>query len=418
MGSIPARRRQSAFRWRLLALIYVSSLLYMLFQGGKTAVMIFCILNGLIVYISLGYWSGIRGISGKRLIRASGDLSPAAQAVLSAGSSQEVSLSMKMPGYYPVPYVLVRERLQRNGSEEIPFEISFVPNVKRSGQASYRTPPLERGVYRFLPTECSTRDLFGFFEHTGHFESADAFAVRPRTIELRGWERVRRGAKGHYSHASAPRASRETTQINGIREFLPGDRLSRVHWGATAKTGQWKSKEFEREALPRTIVLLDACRRQAPGAEARFEVAVSTAASLFQHGLRRNTSMGLWISSRIPGILRSGSGGDQLHRAMDLLTAADNDGAEGIDAALPEAEAVLERGSLAVLVTDAGADEVRRAMSRLSRRGMNPCCIKIEDRSSGTDSPSFHDYGGPVYVISSLEELPDALDGREVANDA
>ena len=79
---------------------------------------------------------------------------------------------------------------------------------------------------------------------------------------------MRSGAKGGFSHASAARASRETTQINGIREFLPGDRLSRIHWGATAKTGQWKSKEFEREALPRTIVLLDACRKGDAGAGA------------------------------------------------------------------------------------------------------------------------------------------------------
>ena len=435
LGITAAKRSSGAFRWRLLAIIYLSCLLYLLLQGGKMSVMCFCILNALLIYLTLGYWSGIRRISGIRTVAPAG--SPDSGTVsesdtLASGTSLQVSLQLKLAGFYPLPYVLVRERLQRNGSEAIPFELSFIPNVKRMGEVVYTTPPLSRGIYRFLPSECSARDVFGFFEHTGIFHQEGVFAVRPRTIALRGWETVRSGAKGGFSHASAPRASRETTQINGIREFLPGDRLSRIHWGATAKTGQWKSKEFEREALPRTIVLLDARRRGDAGAGDRFEVAVSAAASLLEHGLKRGTSMGLWISSSAPAALQARSGGDQLLRALELLTLADNDGDAGIGAALAGAEPVLERGSLVVLVSDAAPEEISGAMSWLSRQGMNPCCVRIKDgqikpgagtgigigTGTGTGTGVRYNSGHPVFDISSLEQLPDVLGGRGAVRDA
>lgn len=413
--SVRARRR-----WGLMASLYVSSLLYMLFQGGKTAVMLFCIFNGLILYLILGYWSGIRRISGSRRIAATAPAGMAAGSadsrVLAAGDSLRVEMQLRLPGYYPVPYVLVQERLERNGGETIPFEVSFVPGMRRSGAADFETPPLRRGVYRFLPTLCTTKDVFGFLEHEGSFEEEMSFSVRPRTIAVPGWDRVSRGAKGHFSHSAAPRSSRETTQINGIREFIPGDRLSRIHWGATAKTGQWKSKEFEREALPRTIVLLDACVRSGPGEAERFETAVSAAASLFEHGMKRGTSMGLWCSSAVPAALKARSGGDQLHRAMELLTEASRDGADRLAQAVLRADPILEAGSMTLLVTDAPPEEIRQAMSWLARRGHNPCCIRVLDEDQARSADGLSDHAvGPVHAIRSLEELPEALSGREAA---
>ncbi|OXM15505.1 DUF58 domain-containing protein [Paenibacillus herberti] len=424
------RRPPNATRRRLwiMAILYVSSLMYMLFQGGRTPVMLFCIFNGLILYLILGYWSGIRRISGTRKAIARG---PAAapglpgvagsdSRLLAAGETLQVQLQFRLPGIYPVPYVLVMERLERNGGTAIPFEVSFVPNVKRAGIAEYETPPLRRGLYRFLPTVCITKDIFGFIEHTGSFHEEGSFSVRPRTITLYGWDRIRRGAKGHFSHAAEPRSSRETTQINGIREFMPGDRLSRIHWGATAKTGQWKSKEFEREALPRTIVLLDAYRSADAGAAERFETAVSAAASLFEHGMRRGTSMGLWCSSAIPTALKARSGGDQLHRAMQLLTEVDNNGSDKLAQAILRADPILDQGSMALLVTDAPLEEIRQAMNWLSRRNLNPVCIRVLASNHPLAASSQHEFiaVGAIYVIRSLEELPAALEGREVAADA
>src|SRR5690606_16372800 len=117
------------------------------------------------------------------------------------------------------------------------FEDSFLPTWRKGGRIGYKSPQLKRGGYTFQKTECLTYDVFGLFEHKGSFESGTEIAVQPQTVYLRSWDSLFKSQQGLYAHAAASRSAKETTQLNGIREYLPGDRLSRVHWNATAKTG-------------------------------------------------------------------------------------------------------------------------------------------------------------------------------------
>ncbi len=112
--------KSTKLRWQLVAIIYLTSLFYLLFQGGKTAMMLFMILNLLLFYLVLGRWSGINKVSGSRSYTALG--ATALNQSLSAGSSLDVSLHVKIPGYYPLPYVIVRDQLQRHNGQKVAFE--------------------------------------------------------------------------------------------------------------------------------------------------------------------------------------------------------------------------------------------------------------------------------------------------------
>jgi uncharacterized protein (DUF58 family) len=324
-------------RWQLVVVMYAVSLLYMLFQGGKTAIMLFMILNLLILYLLLGRWSGIQRASGSRTYH--GATGAGRDHSLSAGSTLDVSLHVKIPGYYPLPYVIVRDQLQRHNGQQLAFETSFVPSWKRSGQVQYQTPPLQRGEYRFTHTDCISYDVFGLFEHTGQFGSENVFSVLPQTVPLRQWRGLQRGIRGPYSHATASRSAKETTQINGVREYLYGDRLSRVHWNATAKTGEWKSKAFERESLPRTLIVLDRSGSLYEGETAgSFELAVSAAASMIESGLKDDTSMGLLSVGERVTMIAPGSGMEQQSVMMKHLTFVDADSPYPLYASLRSAE--------------------------------------------------------------------------------
>ncbi|MFC4776739.1 DUF58 domain-containing protein [Paenibacillus sp. GCM10023252] len=398
-----------SYRWRIVALIYATALLYLLFQGGKTAVMLFMILNLLILYLLLGRWSGIAGVTGVRRFTSA---APAEQS-LSSGSSLEVHLQLKVPGYYPIPYVLVRDELIKHNGQRLVFEASFVPSWKRAGEVVYTTPPLGRGEYRFHQAECLTKDIFGLFEHAGQFVSEATFAVLPQTIQLRQWHGIQRGIRGPYSHAAASRSSKETTQINGVREYLYGDRLSRVHWNATAKTGEWKSKAFERESLPRTIVILDRNHRAyLGGAGDSFEVAVAAAASLFENGLRGETAMGLLSAGARTTALPPRSGSEQRNAVMNHLTRVDADADKSIFKSLQVTDSLMEAGSFVVLITAEGGSEVIRSMEWLARKGMMPCLLQIGGKWSDQASQRMiRGRGWPVFSIKQLHELPAALEG-------
>lgn len=406
--------RASNLRWRLTALVYVCCALFLLFQGGKTAFMLFCILNVLIIYLVLGKWSGIGGVTGVRQI----SVGSGSEGVLAAGTRLEVKLRMKVPGFWPIPYVLVRDRLERQGKQVMPFEVSFVPDFRRSGEVVYTTPPLPRGFYRFEETECSTRDIFGLFEHTGSFTSAAPFRVLPQTVPIREWSRMQRGMKGAFSHTQSSRSAKETTQINGVREYHYGDRLSRIHWNATAKTGEWKSKEFERESIPRTVVVLDR-NSYAYGKADRFELAVSAAASLFEYGLRRDTSMGLVsIGARMEGFAPR-AGAEQRNLVMNHLIGVEADGDAGIYRALQGAGTLLGQGAFVVLVTPQDGDEIVKTMQWLDRRGMTPALIHLEADPAGPAASGksaewrriLQAKGWFAASIRQLQELPAALEG-------
>lgn len=400
-------------RWRLIAFIYGAALLYLLFQGGKTALMLFMILNVLLLYLVLGRWSGISHVSGNRSYRQTGSSAHIEQS-LTAGSTLDVQLTVKVPGVYPIPYVLIRDRLIRHNGQLINFEASFVPSFKRSGEVSYQTPPLQRGEYRFGTTECISHDIFGLFEHSGSFGSETVFSVLPQIVPLRQWHSVQSGFRGPYSHAVAPRAAKETTQINGVREYLYGDRLSRIHWNATAKTGDWKSKAFERESLPRTLLILDryAADFPEPAAE-RFELAVSTAASLIDSGVKGDTAIGLMSSGKKLTILPPKAGVEQRGTLLKHLTFVDADAEQGLYKTLLAADSRLEPGSFAVIISGTSGKEAIRAMEWLSRKGLTPCLMHIGGvrRLEEQSRLMIRSKGWTLFELKQLQELPAVLEG-------
>ncbi|SFS87181.1 Uncharacterized conserved protein, DUF58 family, contains vWF domain [Paenibacillus sp. BC26] len=413
--------KATMFRWRFIGLVYVISLLFLLFQGGKTSFMLFCIFNVLLIYLAFGRWSGIASVTGVR--RLSNGANSISEQALSAGTRLEVSLTMQIPGVWPIPYVLVRDRLKSLSGTVIPIEASFVPNYRRNGVVQYVTPPLERGVYRFDSTECSTRDIFGLFEHKGSFESSEPFTVYPRIVEIRQWRQMKRGSKGPYSTSASRLSAKETTQINGVREYIYGDRLSRIHWNATAKTGQWKSKEFERESLPRTVVMLD---RYAGAYENKdqFELAVSAAASLLEFGLRRATAVGLIsVGAKSDGFTPKASA-EQRELMMNHLVRVRADGEQPLYRAVRQSGTLAAAGSFVVIVSPQVGEETIRAMEWLNRTGVVPVLIHLQSKTAAGRTIAgdirgnewmklLRKSGFALHSISSLQELPDALEGGQ-----
>lgn len=405
-----ATARALTVRWRLAAFVYLCCTLYLLFQGGKTAFMLFVILNVLILYLALGRLSGIGRVKGER--RLGGSAVPHNH-VLTAGSRLEVELSIRIPGFWPVPYVLVQDTLERTGGQPMVFEVSFIPDFRRLGIVRYSTPPLQRGWYAFRKTECVTRDIFGLFEHRGAIDSVSRFTVLPQTVPIRQWNQVERGLKGPYAHAVTHRFSKETTQINGVREYIYGDRLSRIHWNATAKTGEWKSKEFDRESVPRTVIVLDRCGSAYLNAD-HFELAVSIAASLVEYGIRRETAMGLVSSGATADGFLPRSTVEQRQLILNHLVGVQADGAAGLYRSLRQSPPAIPRGSFVVLVTPHAGEEVILTMEWLERSGNTPCLIHLPGDRLLSETAGWQKIltarGWPVYNVKALAELPAALE--------
>lgn len=407
------RLPQVRFGW-FCAFLYAVALSFVVFQGGKTSLMLFVIINGLGLYLLLGRWSGIGGIKGTRALTAvSGQ-----DGLHAAGSRLRVRLQLQVPGFWPLPYVIVRERLVRlSGSDLQEYELSFVPDYKRRGQIEYESAPLRRGRYKFLETRCSTRDIFGLFEHHGAFSEELQIKVLPRTVELQEWRHLRKARTGQIEQRASSLWARETTQIDGVREYIHGDRMSRIHWNATARTGQWKSKEYEREALPRFVIVLDRRTAAYRSADA-FELAVSTASSLLNLALRRGMPVGFVSAGKDTAWFGAGKAPVSRELLMEHLIDVEADGTEPMDRVLRKTAEKFESGASFVLVSPSMEDETLFALEGLTAKRTGPSHIHIAERTPHPETAerllqwtkTFRGRQWELCSITRLEDLPRALE--------
>jgi hypothetical protein len=174
-----------------------------------------------------------------------------------------------------------------------PFPVR-VPRLTGGGTAEieYQIPTQRRGVLTVGPLDIRRRALAGLAENRAALGGAVQVRVLPRILPVRGLPGgVRRG------HAGADeRVERGGTDLVGLREYVPGDDLRRLHWATSARTGTLMIREDADPSLAHLTVLLD--DRAASYAGADMEDAVEVAASLAvaaanrEHGVRLLTVCG------------------------------------------------------------------------------------------------------------------------------
>ncbi len=389
---------------------YFASTLFMLFQGGKLAFMIFFIMTLLTAYLVLGRWSGIARATGSRTL-----LNIESDRAIEAGSSVAIKLQLHVPGFWPIPYVVIRDRLLRRGGAQSIFETSCVPDWKRRGTVEYVTQPLRRGFYHFAETECSTEDIFGMFEHSGLLAMQQSFVVKPQTIAIKEWQQFHQAFKGHHYHSTTTQALRETTQINGVREYIYGDRISRIHWNATAKSGTWKSKEFERESLPKSVVMID---RNADNYESRemFELAVSVGASLLEYGMQKDLAMGLLSVGSNAVYLEPNRMSAHYRRMNQHLIDIEADGSYSLLDILKDRARYFSQGCFFLVISSQMDDRMAQSLQWINHRQMNPCHILIgtAGRTAAAEEwlRKLRNRGMLAYAVNTLMELPGVLGGK------
>lgn len=151
----------------------------------------------------------------------------------------------------------------------------------------------QRGLYSIGPTRLRTGDPFGIYTLTVHDYHSDTILVTPPLlpmtqlrIALAGWagdQRRRRGA-----------LEREISDV-GLRNYLPGDSLRRIHWHASAHFDELIVRQLEASASGDWWIFVDLEARIQAGKDrdSTLELAIVLAASLAMRGLKEHRLVGL-----------------------------------------------------------------------------------------------------------------------------
>jgi len=140
-----------------------------------------------------------------------------------------------------------------------------------------------RGQYAVGPLSLTLRDPFGLCEVSRSFTTTDRVVVTPRVIDLPGNGLA--GLWGGRGDSEARTIAHSGDDDVIPREYRTGDEIRRVHWRATARTGDLMVRREEQPWHTTATLVLD---RRASSHRGRFpdtslELAISIAASAAIH---------------------------------------------------------------------------------------------------------------------------------------
>ncbi len=281
-------------KWFLGALLFL--LVALVLQSGLLAYAMYVLLAVMILSRVLA-----RSWIGNLSARRSCD-----KLVAEIGNQVSVEVLIKNAGALPVPWVILEDLLPRKALEQRPprlrvegkrLQLRMLPAGKEIA-IRYAIECQARGYYQIGPLILETGDLFGLHRRY-RVEAEPLFLlVYPRVVPLQGYELASRRPIGDVRMTH--RLYEDPTRIAGVRPYELGDPLNRLHWRATARTGQLHSKVYEPSTLAGATLLLDfheqSYHRQ--GEPHRSELAVTTAVALANAVSELGQQVGLITNGR------------------------------------------------------------------------------------------------------------------------
>jgi uncharacterized protein (DUF58 family) len=338
------------------------------------------------------------------------------------GEGVDVELRVASGGWLPLPWVELHESLPVELASPPFYHEVFALGPREGRRLRYRLRCRRRGYYELGPLELRSGDLWGVVAPTQQKVASQPIIVYPRVLPL---ERL--GLPTH-SPLVALRAHsplfEDPARIMGVRAYRRGDSLRRIHWTATASTGELLVKQYEPAIARDTLVCLD-LDVASYGPRQRYhapELAIVTAASVANHiVVREGLSVGLATVARDPLAeevrafsLPPRKGRGHLMRILEVLARAEPvEGTESFAVSLRDASARLSWGSTVVVVTGREDEALVDALVHLHHSGFAVALILVKPTPpSVTLRGRGGQLGVPVYHVWREEEVQAMEGGR------
>jgi len=176
------------------------------------------------------------------------------------------------------------------------------------------------------------------------------------------------------------------SELYAVREYLPGDPLSRIHWKSAARHGRLVSREDTWEQGSRLVILLDCGRSMATldGRRSKLDHALAASLALTRFALGRGDRVTVvTFADQVDRTVRLGTGASGAQQAYARLFDQEARLVEpAFDLAAETVLGLERRRSTVVLFTSvvdlAAADLLRQALLTLERRH-RPFLVNLED---------------------------------------
>ncbi len=228
------------------------------------------------------------------------------------GERVTLSVSIENRKFLPLPWLQVKNsitppltlnarspmRLQKTNKEQLntTWQIWSYQRVTRR----YKLPCQVRGLHLCGPLRLESSDPFGWLECSADVTAMEALLVYPLIAPLEALGLASLHPFGEYS--STRSLLEDPLRFSGVRDYMLGDDPRRIHWKATARSGEMRSKIYEPSSLRRLLVLLDTYNNSNELQEADpaiQELSITAAASIALWALEEGYMVGLLTNSAV-----------------------------------------------------------------------------------------------------------------------
>jgi uncharacterized protein (DUF58 family) len=333
------------------------------------------------------------------------------QDVLEIGETAAMEVEVKNLGRLSIPWLIIEDSLSRDALVQIPRHLKAEgPRLTLTRLAPGETASLKhqvtflmRGYYQLGPLLLETGDVFGLHRRFRVATEPHFALVLPKVLPLQGYNLASRRPMGEIRVMH--RLFEDPTRLASIRPYQPSDPLSRIHWRATARTGQIHCRVYESSRVAGATFLLDFHERsyQGPGAAASAELAVITVASLAHAVFLMGQQIGFvsngrdaadrirdegWsagfttrgdahrratevqINTRLrPVVVETRKGGDRFGQILETLARLEHTDGLGFSEMLEEVASEIPRDATVVAVLRRVTPATAASLGELARRG-------------------------------------------------
>ena len=270
-----------------------------------------------------------------------------------------------------------------------------------------RTWLTRRGGYVLGPTTVTSGDPFGIFRVSQQLPARFSLMVLPMIFPIGefatppglmpGGKAIRRKSIDITPHAS------------GVREYIPGDPMKRIHWPTSIRRDQLMVKEFEQDPQSEVWLFLDTHkgvhfarpdmesdsypvddllllrRRQVKLQPSSLEYAVSITASLAHYFIGQRRAVGLVTASyRNYAVISAERSERQEAKILEEMAFLQAESSYTLPGLVTAQMGQLPQGSSAILVTPMIWSELLLAVDSLQRRKLRPVVVLLMVESFGS----------------------------------
>jgi uncharacterized protein (DUF58 family) len=307
-------------------------------------------------------------------------------------------------------------------------------NQKRTYNA--RTWLTQRGSFALGPTVINIGDPFGIFTTQKIFPAQETLIVFPMIQEIEYFLSSPGLLPG--GHVIQRKSHDITPHAAGVRDYVHGDAMKRIHWRTSIRRDKLMVKEFEQDPQAEVWIYLDSQKNvhyqkeqvfdQSPMQTVLFvrrpkiklppstlEYSVSIAASLAHYFIRQRRAVGYASAGQTYTILPADRTERQEAKILETLAFVQANGELSIAGLVSTQAMQLPKRSTVILITPTVRTELLQAVDELLLRSLYPIIVLLNAQTfgglSGTDKimNSLREKHVPICNIACDDDLATTL---------